>query len=446
MTTPSKYQQKMQKKATVEHTTYHSPPEDETPSQPTANGYSNSSATSVIRAFRELQAKQKNIEQERLLAMKDRDELRQRLSEIRRNQALWRSKSEIEATESFLTIRTANDRLKYDYGDVEARLTTQESKYNSIERHRIALRSMQGALQEDVSQNDARISSMEHQNALLRAELHAIESRTNQMTRVAIRSPEVHRKQSHSVLKSAETLEQEIEKIKYAKMRTLTKSSALQTYMDLIIKVNGDLSDTLISREQIKAEIMRLNSKMVPPHYTWPKEIRSPSIHRRRKRSNSDTAAAVMQAAVDSAAALNNELLNHSSSASFRSSSANRSASANRSRTSTASSKSIARQGAVTYATRFAAAATAAATAARVHNTPSPVKSSHSSTYRNSIGSGTGLGGAGTGVTEETHADKQDNRACFIPSGSQNREFNVVASVSKASRAAKELNATIASK
>lgn len=470
LTTPSKYQQRLQKASTVQHSTYLSPP-SAYHSPPAEDGYSNNSANSVIRAFRELQTKQKNIEQERILAVRERDEMRHRLSELRRNQALWRSKSEIEATENFLTVRTANERLKFDFGDVEARLTAQESKYNAIERHRIALKSMQATLQDDVSNNDAKIGIMEHQNSVLRAELYAIESRSNQMTRVAIRSPEKHRKHLDGVNKSTQSLEHEIEKIRNAKIRTMTKTKALQNYMDLIIKINGDLSDTLISREQIKAEIMRLSSRILPPHYTWPKEVRSPSPRRSRSASRTRTnehTGAVVQAAIDSAAALNAQLLNHNTSfnttahntsgvsrqsrrSSFSAGARSKSASSmNRSRTSSASTKSIARQGAVTYATRFAAAAAAAATAARVHNTPSPVKTSRSPgatvLYDGLRGTWVSTEASG-GIDGPTHADRQpESKACFIPAGNQTNEFNVVASVSKASRAAKELNATIASK
>lgn len=440
----------MQKRSSVEHSTYLSPETDKV--SPTAPIYNNASATNIIKAFRELQAKQKDVEQERLFAIKERDELRHKLSDLRRGQALWRSKAEIEATENFLTLRTANDRLKYEYGDVEAKLAAQESKYNAIERHRIALRSMQGTLQDDVSQNDARIGAMEHQNAVLRAELHMIESRITNLNRAAIRSPEAHRKHSHNILRTVESLEHEIDKVKLAKARTLAKTTALQSYMDLIIKINGDLSDTLINREQIKAEIMRLSSKTHPPRYAWPKEVRSPSIER-RKRSHSEAAAAVVKAAIDSAAVLNSQLLHHSNylpSSRASTPGSRRASSANRSRSTAASSKSIARQGAVNYATRFAAAATAAATAARVHNTPSPVKSarnSPSATYRFSAeGLNTTTGGASRLDTTGTHADRQEPRACFIPAGNQSNEFNVVASVSKAARAAKELSATIASK
>jgi hypothetical protein len=459
LTTPSKYQQKLQEASTVQHSTYRSP-NAAYGSPPVEDGYSNNSANSVIRAFRELQTKQKNIEQERILAIKDRDEMRHKLSELRRNQALWRSKSEIEATDNFLTVRTANERLKFDYGDVQAKLATQESKLNSIERHRIALKSMQATLQDDVSSNDARIGILEHQNSVLRAELYAIESRTNQLTRVAIRSPEKNRKHMEGVSKSVQSLEHEIEKIRNARIRTTSKTTALQNYMDLIIKINGDLSDTLISREQIKAEIMRLSSRILPPHYTWPKEVQSPNSRRSRSasrtRSSGDaTTSAVMQATIDSALALNNQLLNHSaiSRQSRRSSSStlgrSKSASSlNRSRTSTASTKSIARQGAVTYATRFAAAATAAATAARVHNTPSPVKSRPAATLYNGLtGTWSSESGPGSNIDGPTHGDRQlESRASFIPSGNQNVEFNVIASVSKAARAAKDLNATIASK
>ena len=460
LTTPSKYQQRLQRASTVQHSTYLSPGSTYH-SPPAEDGYSNNSANSVIRAFRELQTKQKNIEQERILAVRERDEMRHKLSEFRRNQALWRSKSEIEATENFLTVRTANERLKFDYGDIEAKLSTQEAKNNAIERHRIALKSMQATLQDDVSNNDARIGILEHQNSVLRAELYAIESRNNQMTRVAIRSPEKHRKHLDSVTQSVHSLEHEIEKIRSAKIRTMTKTKALQTYMDLIIKINGDLSDTLISREQIKAEILRLGSRILPPHYTWPKEVPSPRRSRSASRTrSSETAASVVKAAIDSAAALNTQLLNHSSAGlstrsrrSSYSTPGGRSKSAsslNRSRTSCASTQSIARQGAVTYATRFAAAATAAATAARVHNTPSPVKK-HTPTPAMMYDGlrGTWVSSVDTSnINGPTHSDHQSEaKASFIPAGgNQNNEFNVVASVSKASRAAKELNATIASK
>jgi hypothetical protein len=621
LTSPSAYQKALHRQSTVEHSTYLSP--NGTRHSAAPQSYSNTSATSVITAFRELQAKQRNIENERIFALKERDELRQRIAESRRSQALWRSKAEIEATESFLRVRNSNDQLKYEYGDVEAKLTAEENKYNAIERHRTALHTMETSIRDDVTQNDAKVRALEHQNDMLRVELKAIEARTQQMDKVALRAPEVHRKYSESVQKTLDALEREISKVKHAKQRTLGKTAALQSYMDLIIKINSDLSDTLISREHTRAEILRLSGKVAPPHYTWPKEIPYTNIvdvineaasatanavfessalnasqraaqtivralspgakkgaaarrrqqqrinsnssvgrtveivrregeddprpdwlyHKPRPRSapgdprsiaspynakldefiedvteatgvedvrrfsssdrmsrsssstggvgrerarsasagrsssrgraqsgivNQDVAAKVVQAAIDSTAALNRQLLNRSltnQAATPRPRSASRANntsydSRDRSRTSTASSRSVARQGAVSYATRFAAAASAAAMATKVHNTPSPVRRSSDSPFRVShrtvqvldgpdaaSSSGPASASASASYTDREHYKQPANKANFIPSGSnQNNEFNVVASVSKASRAAKQLNASLASK
>ena len=94
----------------------------------------------------------------------------------------------------------------------------------------------------------------------------------------------------------------------------------------------------------------------------------------------------------------------------------------------------IARQGAITSATRFAAAANAAANATRIVDNPTPVNAMH----RRSM-SPTGRN------RKETNTNS--SKLSFIPSsGTASNEFNVIASVSKASRAAKQLNASLASK
>ncbi|KAJ1420582.1 hypothetical protein B484DRAFT_399826 [Ochromonadaceae sp. CCMP2298] len=441
---------------------------------------------------------------------------------------------------------------------------------------------------DDVSRNDAKTHAMEHQNTLLRAELHAIESRSAELGRAATRSPEIHLKHQSSILKTIESVQQQIERVRYEQMRTQSKTKALQTYMDLIIKINGELSDTLINREQTRAEILRLSGKIAPPHYTWPKEIPYTNIldvineaatattnsalrqntldasiqaartivralspgksqsrsrsagtgrtvevvdserdsqewlyKKRRPRSASarastspyadkldkfissikhttgdvggiyertryrkgergpDKSAAVRRAQLESAAALNMQFLSHHQESLDRSAistlgrrpatrpasvrhsgSGNTSSfrSANASRSSTANTRAIARQGAITYATRFAAAATAAATAAKVANTPSPLHSrespSLSQSYRSRSVAWGGDEGVGASRSDPMHVRRTaaalnpsaPSKASFIPSGNQKSEFNVVASVSKAARAAQQLNATLASK
>lgn len=63
------------------------------------------SATSVVSAFRELQNKVKLIESERTSALRVRDELRQSLTDAKKNSALDKSRHELRNTEQILVLR-----------------------------------------------------------------------------------------------------------------------------------------------------------------------------------------------------------------------------------------------------------------------------------------------------------------------------------------------------
>ena len=281
-TSPNKYQQMAMQDATFEQGVYVPPSMMEAAATTSFSDVDRAacSATSVISAFRELQSKAKAIEQERFIALRERDELRQRLSERRRSQAMWRSRSEIEATEGFLTVKAANEKLKYEYGDLDAKIAAQENIHQSIERGKTAQRAMIATLQDEIAHNKAKVYTLERQISLLNADLSSVESRSHQVEHVASRSPEQHLKQHKHLMRQVTSLEDDIDKVNRSKTKILSKVSSLHKYMDLIIKINAELCETLISREKAKAEVLRLSGKLVdvPPHYTWPKEIPYNSI------------------------------------------------------------------------------------------------------------------------------------------------------------------------
>jgi hypothetical protein len=56
-------------------------------------------------------------------------------------------------------------------------------------------------------------------------------------------------------------------------MKAQAKLASLRSYIDIILKINGELCETLLTREAAKREVMRLTHAITPPRYSWPKEV-----------------------------------------------------------------------------------------------------------------------------------------------------------------------------
>lgn len=409
--------------------------------------------TSIITAFRELQTKQKQIEHERIHAYKERDELRQMIIEKRRNQALYRSKNEIESTETFLHLRSNNEKLKYEITDLDRNIFNHDNKIISLEKQLSSQHALCFEYQEDIKNNNTLIYSIEYKNKLLQDNLNKINSRLLKINHDTIESPKKYLSKNEVIQEEINKLQDEINIIKLKNNHVQNKTKNLENYSDLIIKINNDLCDTLMEREKVVAEIIKLTieqSITIPPHYLWPKNMNyseildivqkaaalntnialqtsalkatraatqaivraltpptTPSSREKkqfntptspyrtsspqRKRSNSDTTLATAQqtlddtiTALDSVSNINNHLLNYSMNQNLEHSldsgvdhgrelyksltspahSSGGSGSHHHhqhhqhSRSANASRKAVARQGAITLATRFAAAAT----------------------------------------------------------------------------------------
>lgn len=495
-----------------------------------AANHSTYSSTSVVAAFRELQEKSKAIEIERADALRLRDELRQQLSDKRRANSVWRSKVEIDATENLLSIRSSNDKVKLEYGLLDEKLASLESINRSTERGLLAQKQHYTNLSEELFTIKSAIYTKERQLLLLNNELKHINERT-QSVRLSS-SPEL-KNSDHVRLETMKTsLEQQLYTIKNSRYRNESKAIALQKYLDLVLKVNEELCETLIQRERSKSNLLKLTKSYSPqPRYSWPKEVPYSSILHVIK----DAATATATAAVENTARKATEHVikdlievispskqfNHKKqgrrvhnppvdvkrrATSMKSSKNRRQDSRMKARRKANSGvlvydsdsdsnssydrqdynyenidttriirnggyltnkKSQAREAAVSSATRLAAATAAAESVLNTpgrSRTPPVERNSSLSRYGRFVESvnksfdhtnsrnrsqSTGRNNSRTvrySSSNSVDGSMKEKKSAFIPTGRQSHEFNVVASVSKASRAARQLNATIASK
>ncbi len=500
---------------------------------------------SVINAFRDLQNKVKVIEQERYDAIRERDSLRAMAIERKRHYHLETSKVEMGTTESLIALQSTHEKLKREYDEVNQRVRAQEDIHESIQRKLRSQQHLHHTLQDDVDRSTQRRLALEKNLVLLKQDAFGLKERCDQVeTTVTITSPSKHATQTSFLQCQIQEVESSIMKAAAKNHKLTNKIQSIETYIDLIIKINGELCDTLVAREEAKARLTRISRSLSPPpRYQWPKEVPYSSV----MQVINEAAKATAQAAVESTtlhatemamknviraltpprhqnrievedsesssvdevddvrkyssksplsanspfgsrlsagmaslslhgsgtksqgsagkhisfddklqlseyeddtvstssgeSATSDEVLQQkkkskkkrsarrrSSISSSSSVPATLSTTSNRKRT---LQNVIARQGAITSATRLAAAAVAASTALKVVNPAS------TSLTNSTISS----------QSKSRSKDDGMSKADFIPaSGSRSSEFNVVASVSKASRAAKTLNATIASK
>lgn len=78
-------------------------------------------------------------------------------------------------------------------------------------------------------------------------------------------SPSLHSSRYLALLDTASALQAQILQTQQSKAKIDSSTDALQTYVELLLKINGDLLDTLIQREQNRARALRIDAKYKPP-------------------------------------------------------------------------------------------------------------------------------------------------------------------------------------
>eukprot|EP01038_Epipyxis_sp_PR26KG_P009330 gene9330-12572_t len=486
----------------------------------TSKSFKSSSSSSVISAFRELQSKCKTIEAERALAIKERDELRQQLNDRKIESKLMKDKFQQDTKEYFNHSNSINDLIKSDYHNMENRLSSQEEMQRSYQRGLVAQNTLRSTLADDVIASKTRLFQLQEKNELLLAELELINNRSERADEIRTSSPIKNRSHYTKLDTTIESLESQIHTVRNQMNVKQHKIQNISNYIDLIIKINNELCETVDARSDSREKLRQLVElyQSIPPRYQWPKSMSysnilnivneaasvtanaaieldarstssevvksilkdispskskyssqySTSISPPRRRSYSAPRVPTYSNTLDDSddyddtfngtKVRKNSKFGHSynsnKSVSFDSQS-NKSRSNNvdyseddnyhlysdnsnninkKLRKSVKSSRiasrendkimsEIARHSALPSTTRFAAAVNAAAQS--INSSPIRIRSKSPLMK--------------TGI----HLDSDKT---FIPVGNQKQEFNIVASVSKASRAAKQLNSTIASK
>mmetsp|Transcript_20593 Transcript_20593/g.29538 ORF Transcript_20593/g.29538 Transcript_20593/m.29538 type:complete len:554 (+) Transcript_20593:84-1745(+) len=216
------------------------------------------SANSVITAFRELQSKAKSVETERASAVRIRDELRQELVEARRSQALARNKQELRVNDHYLSIKASTEELMDSHAQLRKKLSKCNETHSSLEHQVKHLSAKKSILTNDNRRLEHDIDLARERVGTLKSELVASTTRGDSMEKRlntdAAAEEQLLRERLHEVMELHEK-----EKIMIVKADI--RLAALQKYMEIILQVNGDLCEAIKAREDTDNRATRIAEK-----------------------------------------------------------------------------------------------------------------------------------------------------------------------------------------
>ncbi len=215
------------------------------------------SASSVVLAFRELQAKAKQIEHERIAATREVEELRRKLAENKRNEALQKSRAEIQTTDEVLWIRESSEKLLVETTDIQAKISRVTEYSQSVHRDIATQRTRLSELTEEVARGHTEAQSLEYRISQLTEDLQQSIERCNQLESRILAIPGDRSKIIDAELRM-NSVQTKISKERNAALRASVRISALQKYFDIILQINADLTESIKSREESSNRIFRI--------------------------------------------------------------------------------------------------------------------------------------------------------------------------------------------
>jgi hypothetical protein len=218
---------------------------------------SKQSASSVVLAFRELQARAKQIEYDRIAAQGEVDELRRRLSEAQRHESLHRSKLEVGNTDEVLRIRERNERILLETSDVQRNLTRVTEESQRLHREIATQRARAAALTDEYAKGESQSKALELRIIELRQDIESIDLRCGTMERKLVQSHAAHQRVVESSL-SIDELMAKLAKEREASIRAAVRLSALQRYLDIVLQINADLTESMKTREATSNKIFNI--------------------------------------------------------------------------------------------------------------------------------------------------------------------------------------------
>jgi hypothetical protein len=365
------------------------------------------SANSVIMAFRDLQSKAKVIEKERASAIRVREELRQELSESKRGQELARNKHELRANDHYLSLKSSTEELMIGHSRLQSSMNEKTDQLSRIQHQLLNQQAKHSLLESDRKKYKVDLTTANEKLSTLHSEL------INSCHRVETLEKRFQGDQSgelKSLSRQMEALVDRIERDHIAQIKADTRLAAMEKYLEIILKVNGDLCEALTSQTETENRL----AKMAQKQLTIDSKIREKEI----------------KLILESAESIG---LTHA--------------------------LNISRQMQQLVGPRIARSVSPPR---RSHATKDPTMKRHEA-IRKSISPGrydksvieAAARMAATAAATSIVASQQSTTHCtacppkkkFIPTGARtNKEFNLVATVSNAAREAKNLNAKVASR
>lgn len=345
------------------------------------------SANSVVSAFRELQAKASMIESEKTSACRLRDELRQQLKESKQLQAASRSRNESRSADHYVTLKTMTEEVILQQRHCSEKRTKLLEVFNHISSDITMQHTKISHLHDDIVHYSMAVKSGDERLHELKSSLTKTEQRIGLLER-RVGSPD-KAITTDMIQEDLKKMHEKINEEKILSKKIVIKKDALTRFLEIIMKVNSDLCVTLATKEETE----KIKSKM----------------ESQKLKKALETQERELKFIMDSA-----EHVGFTKALEMTRQLENRNAKVNGVAGRYARPKSPQYDRAlITAAARMAATAAAASVVAAngaSHCSACPIKQ-------------------------------------FIPAGyNKNTEFNVVANVAKASRAAKDLNAKFASK
>lgn len=227
------------------------------------------SVNNVINAFRELQGKSRILVNERFLAIKERDELRDRVNSLHHDLSTTRSKSEIKSAEDNFSSRRNIDRIRISLGDLESKLTAEEDVNFAIQRGLSAQYSTIETYEHDVNDMRDKIQALRQRNSILTNDLNVLENRRDSLSYDLDELAMRHRVKCDHISESIGSMTEDIARLERSDNRSLLRLNAMTKYMELLLDMNGDLCETLTAREEAKARILKMADTFAPPRYAW---------------------------------------------------------------------------------------------------------------------------------------------------------------------------------
>lgn len=152
-------------------------------------------ASSVIAAFRQLQTKARQIEQERSDAIRERDDLRRQLDGNMRTQSFWRTQSDLQANDSFQTMRAATEQILQTKRDLEPQIMSASDVNLSLQRSNASDRALLVTIENEVAAIKTSIHVAQTQNRSSEHEVMAMRGRCERVADTVEASPDARLKQ-----------------------------------------------------------------------------------------------------------------------------------------------------------------------------------------------------------------------------------------------------------